>query len=138
MADLSPTAASIASGPNAVTRSGYAGAAIAQGEAVYFDPYTNRFRLAIATGTELQAACVGIALSEATGDGQPIQVQTAGWIKGMGQTEALIYILSSTAGALSPHTDATTPASTEFCTIVGVGVDATYFNIVIGYGGQLA
>jgi len=137
MADATITAASVLSGANATKRKLTAGVTITRGQVVYHDPVTNKAYLAQADGTANEARAVGIALSDVAA-GQDFDVQTGGYIAGCGHTKGLIYIVSGTAGAMSPHTDTTTPASSEYCTVVGVGVDATYMNIGIVIGGALA
>jgi hypothetical protein len=121
MADLSITAANVKPGDGAVLQSGIAGVAITHGQAVTVDSATGKVVLAGAASTAAVANMKGIAVSESVGDGQPITYQTHGWVEGMATTEGLVYLLSGTAGGLSPHTDVTTPASTEYACVGGVG-----------------
>ena len=121
MADLTVTAASCKPAAGAVSHSGVAGVAITQGQPVAIDSATGKLIVAVATPSASVAQVVGIATSESTGDGQPIQYQSAGWLEGMGTTEGLIYLLSGTAGGISAHTDVTTPVNPEFTSILGIG-----------------
>ena len=122
MADLSFTAASVLveSTPTPVYGSGTLGATLVRGDAVYLDSADNKLKGAIATSLAPSRA-VGLLLSDGA-DGQDVFYLVRGWIAGATITKGLVYIVSgATAGKLSPHTDATTPASGEFVTIVGIG-----------------
>lgn len=137
MADLSLTALT----PTAATNvfSGIAGETITEGEAVYLDANDGRLYLAIATG-KASSKVVGLALNDASVGG-PISYGT-GIIDdgGAGLTEGLLYVLSgATAGDLSPHTDATTPASSEFSTFVGNAETSSRLHVnPTACGGQVA
>lgn len=140
MADISVTAGNVQPAEDAVIRYYTAGATITAGQPVYVNSVTGKVHPAAASagGTDELARAVGIAVSGG-GDTQRIGVQVAGDIT-IGGTCAsgLVYILSTTAGGISPHTDATTPATTELCTVLGVGLSTTKIRLGIIYGGRLA
>ena len=128
MADLSITAANVdnVETGNANTERGIAGATITAGQAVYRDASdSNQFKLADndAAGTD---DVYGIALNSAS-DEQPLVVQRSGTID-MGGVVAVgtIYVLSSTAGGVAPSTDL---VSTDYVTVIGVGVTATNIEL---------
>jgi hypothetical protein len=122
MADLAPTVAEIKpTGANAVIESAIAGVTITAGQAVYIDPADNKAKLAVATSLGT-ARVKGLALHAALAD-QPVDIQTDGdvtWGTTTPPVTGVAYFLSGTAGAISPHLDATTPASAEYLTVVGV------------------
>ena len=140
MADLSVTAGSVQPAEDAVVRYYTAGATITAGQPVYVNSVTGRVHpaAAAAAGSDELARAVGIAVAGG-GETQRIGVQVSGDIT-IGGTCAsgLVYIVSGTAGGISPHTDATTPATTELCTVLGVGISTTKIRIGIIYGGRLA
>lgn len=125
MADLSITAAQVklVSGPKA---SGTSGATLTGGMGVYLDSYTKKLLGAIATSAAA-AAAVGVLLTAAASDGQEADYALPGAVVDMGAGAApaagKIWIVGASAGAWSPHTDATTPNTGEFCTvgILGIG-----------------
>ena len=128
MADLSITTTEVKAGPGAVVESGVAGEAITRGEALYRDSVTKKVYAAQRDAGIDSAHVVGLALQDAT-DGQRVEYQSAGIItigNSASVTEGVIYLLSATAGGLTPHTDHDTgvsavPASGEFATVIGVG-----------------
>lgn len=128
MADLTITAANVKlkSGPSGV---GIAGATLTAGQALYLDSADNKLKAAIATSLAA-ARFVGIALEGASAD-QPVAYAKPGAVVDLGAgTGALIYIVSGTAGGLSPHTDATTPASNEYLTVATVCMGNSLHRIV--------
>lgn len=134
MADLSVTVGEVKSGDDAVLYEGIAGATVTAAQAVYLDPADNKLKLAVATSIG-PARVKGLTL-HAAADGQPLTIQTDGdFVIGAtaAPTAGLVYILSGTAGGLSPHTDVTTPASGEFLTVIGgtVGTGILRLGILI-------
>ncbi len=138
MADLSVTVADVKPGAGASTKSGIAGTTITAGQALYKDPVTGKLLLAKALGAAVEAQVVGVSRHAALAD-QPIDYQDDGDIEGMGTTEGLVYILSTVAGGISPHTDVSTPASTEFVSLIGVGGPSGKLSLgIFNSGHQLA
>lgn len=105
MADLSITAASVASSTDAQFFNGTAGATITAGQSVYLDSTTNTLKLADANASAATASVYGIAL-HATLSGQPLQVQVSGNIN-LGATLGVgtVYVQSATAGGIAPAAD---------------------------------
>lgn len=139
MADISVTAGSVQPAENAVIRFYTAGTTITAGQCVYVDAVTGKVLLAQADGTQAEARAIGLAVAGG-GDTQKIGVQVAGDIT-IGGTCAsgLVYFVSGTAGGLSPHTDTTTPASSEWSTPLAVGLSTTKLRIIPQvYGNQVA
>lgn len=131
MADLSITAANVKhkSGPKG---SGLAGATITAGQALYLDTADNRLKLADADALA-SSRFVGVALHGASAE-QPLDYAAPGAVVDLGAgTQSLIYIVSGTAGGLSPHTDTTTPASGEYLTVATVCMGNSLHRVV-GYG----
>jgi len=126
MADLSPTGVKLVSGPTGWLT---AGEAITEGECLYENSADGKAWLAIATSLNA-AEAIGIALAAAAAD-QPIQYAKPGAIVDMGAgTQGLVYFVGGTAGAISPHTDPTTPASTEYSTIATIARANNYHLVV--------
>jgi hypothetical protein len=122
MADLAPTVAEIKpTGANAVITSAIAGATLTAGQVVYIDPADNKAKLASAAALGT-ARAKGITLHAALAN-QPVDIQTDGdleWGTTTPPVTGVAYLLSGTAGGISPHLDATTPASAEYLTVIGV------------------
>lgn len=121
MVDLVITASQVAPGSNAVITPGTAGATITQGQALYLDPATNTWKLAIADATASHTGTVGIALNAAS-SGQPINVQTGGdIILGAGAAPAIgtAYMASINAGGIAP---AAAAGAGNFSALLGVGL----------------
>lgn len=107
-----------------------AGATLTAGQVVYVDT-SNTVQKAITTSA-ITAAARGIALNGAS-SGQPVRVMSAGTIT-IGGTVVIgkIYIVSATAGGVAPVTDT---ATTQFVTIIGIGVSATKIALNINASG---
>lgn len=116
MADISVTAASVASYANAQTGTGIAGTTITAGQVVYLNAATGKLELADAD-TYAEAVCKGIALNGGSLD-QPIKYQYGGEIT-IGATVALggTYVVATTAGGIAPIADL---ATGDYVTILGV------------------
>lgn len=108
MADIAITAANVAAGTAAnVDRSGVAGAAITQGQAVYKDAATSTYKLSDSNGTGTRQVD-GFALNSAS-SGQPIDVVKGGDTTiGGTLTAGTPYFLSGTPGAICPEADVVT------------------------------
>jgi hypothetical protein len=103
-----------------------AGEAIAQGEIVYKDPTTNRWRKAVANTTAAAAAAGGVALNSAGAAGSPLVVLEEGLLDGLtGLKPGAVLVLANVAGDVASAftTDLTEDAS--YVTIVGGNVSAT-------------
>lgn len=132
MADLSITAGSvvpIASGSAYDTRSarGIAGATITAGQTLYIDTAaSNTLKLADANASAATALVAGIALCGAS-SGQPVEYAVGGDLTfNAAFTQGLIYINSTTAGAIAPHTDL---ATGNYTTVLGVAVSTTRLRL---------
>lgn len=123
MADLSITATQVKR-ITGTPRWGTAAETITAGQPVYIDD--GKLRPAVATSA-YAADAVGVALNGGAVD-QPIEylLLEQGAVIDLGAAAAAaagkIYVVSGSAGGLSPHTDATTPATGEYATVVGVGI----------------
>lgn len=109
-ADLSITAASVIQGARARTQQGVAGAAITQGQLLYFDSAAGTYKLADANASATTAAVVGYA-GNAASAGQLVTVITEDDDMTVGATLSMtapVYVLSGTAGAIAPSADLTT------------------------------
>jgi len=119
MSDLSITAASVQPSAGAVLTA-TAAVAISAGQAIYLDSTTtpaNQAKLAIANGTQAQAACVGIAVGNAAA-GQPVNYQNSGSVTiGGTVVKTTVYVVSAaTAGDIAPISDL---SSGNYLTILG-------------------
>lgn len=127
MSDISITAANVLQGSNARTEVGVFGATITQGQVVYRDPSTGKYKLAD-TDSATAAAKVpyGIALN-AGSDGQPAVIQTSGEITiGATLTAGTTYYLSPTPGGIAPLADV---AVGDDFTIIGIATSASVLKL---------
>lgn len=114
------------------TVSGIAGAAITQGQAVYFAS-DGKWKLAQADGTTAEAGELGygIAMSESDADGQPIVVALPGAVITLGAGAApsagVVYFVGATAGALVPTADM---ASTNKALPIALGLTTNRVKIL--------
>jgi hypothetical protein len=120
MADLTITAANVVPESNAVLMQGTAGATITAGQALYIDATTNTLKLAQADGTAAEAAAVGIAVNGAS-SGQPVIYQTGGDLALGTGTNAVVYVVSATAGGIAPNADITTTGHRKTILATGIG-----------------
>lgn len=124
MADLAITEAQVLpSTTSGDVRWGIAGAAIAAGDAVYYDASANTWKLADASAlaTVKEGDACGIAVCAAEVAAQYVAVQTRGIITlgaGAGPTLGQTYVVSATTGKIALESDI---AGTEFTCILGVG-----------------
>ena len=131
MANLTITAANVAPGTGAKTKSGTAGAAITQGQPVYLDASTITLFPADAD-VLASAAVIGVALNAAS-TGQPVTYQTSGPIT-IGATVVVgtAYYASTTAGSVCLESDL---ASGDFATFIGFATSTTVINVDIKAAG---
>lgn len=121
MADLSVTEANVKPGAG-ITETRYtAGETLTAGQPVYKDSSDGKLYKATAAGSASQADVIGIVTAGNAADQPVLATGKTGTLKGMSTTEGLFYCLSGTAGGISPHTDATTPASSEYAVFIGTG-----------------
>jgi len=128
MADISVTAASVASGTNATKREGTAGATITAGMPVYLDSTAaNAVKPARANAVATSKA-VGVALNSAS-SGQPVDYVTSDstfTIGGTSTAGTILCVSAGTAGNIAPSADMTTG---NFVTVIGVMISATQAKI---------
>jgi hypothetical protein len=131
MAVLSITAANVAPGTGAKTKSGTAGAAVTQGQPVYLDASTIKLMPADAD-LIASAAVVGVTLNAAAA-GQPVVYQTSGDITiGATVVPGTAYYASTTAGGICLESDL---ASGDFATFLGFAKSNTVISIDIKASG---
>lgn len=107
------------------------GETITHGQVVYLDAATNRYKLALGSGSSAQANVFGVAITPgANGDygyvargGTIVQLNTSA-VMSIGR----VYVLSGTAGAIAPEADL---AGQSFSTILGVAVASTQLKLDI-------
>lgn len=131
MAALSITAAQVllVSGP---TREVTFGATITQGQSLYFDATTGKWKLAQCDGTAAEAGADGVGLSLTAGsDGQRgiIALPGAKVTLGAGAAPAAgtVYAIGAGAGGINPVADL---ASTNKATVLGVGTGSNAIKMV--------
>lgn len=131
MANLTITAANVAPGTGAKTKSGTAGAAITQGQPVYLDAATITLLPADAD-VIASAAVVGIAINAAS-TGQPITYQTSGPITiGATVVTGTAYFASTTAGSVCLESDL---SAGDFATFLGFATSTTVITLDIKASG---
>src|SRR5262245_22798408 len=135
MPAIAVTPANVVAGTDADFFQGYAGATVTAGMAVYEDAQDHKLRPADADGGARAAAVRGIALHGAF-DGQPLRVQTAGFITIGGTTSVgENYALGETPGGIVPATEV---AIGSFMTTLGVGASLNRLKLHIDASGQIA
>lgn len=129
MTDLSVTPVNVIAGSNSQQERGFAGAAIAAGQAVYKDAATGEFLLADNnSGTAAARTPYGIALNSA-GDGQPLFVHRSGDLTiGATLVAGTTYYLSDTPGGICPLADV---GSGEYACIVGIAKSTSVLAVGI-------
>jgi hypothetical protein len=139
MADITVTAANVQQSSAAKKSSVVADVAITAGQLIYIDATTGGAKLALASGTEAQAAVVGIAINDAA-IGQPITYAEKDVLLGVGGTvvPGTGYILSGVAGAFGPSSATDLPGTGEFITAIGVAVSVTEINLQLSVTGTAA
>ena len=125
MADVTITAANVISG--GTKTNGTAGATITEGQTVYQDATTKKWKLSDANLTGAKS-CGGIALNGAS-DGQPLAVHKSGDITIGGTLVAgTVYAVSATAGGIAPLADITTG---DNVITLGVAKSTTVLSVAI-------
>lgn len=123
MADYTITATQVkhVSGPKG---SGVLGETATRGMPIYLDATTGKLLKAVATSAAASDV-EGLLLADGS-DGSHVAYAKDGAVVDLGAGAAVpagkILVLSGTAGGISPHTDATTPATGEFATTLGNGI----------------
>jgi len=133
MAAITITAANVVKGTGAQIEAGIAGEAITAGKLVYKKASNSNFYLADALAASVAANAeidnvYGVALNNAAAS-QPLTVQKVGQIT-IGGTVAVgeIYALDIVAGQIIPESEI---ATTNYVTLVGVGISATIIQLSI-------
>lgn len=132
MADITVVQSTVvAANPQTVKASGISGEAINIGQAVYADPADNyRIKKAISTsGNPTHAPnLVGIALSNAQGQNQPVTYATGGDVTfGTGLASGVVYVISHlSAGGIEPVADLVV---TNFVAVLGVGTSTSNMRV---------
>jgi hypothetical protein len=128
MSDISVTqSAVLAANSNTLKATGTAGEAINVGQSVYADSSNGKIKKAQATNANT-AYLVGVALSNAQGDGQPIVYATEGDVTfNSALTTGQTYVVSAAAaGGIAPISDL---ASTNYVGVLGVATSATNLTL---------
>lgn len=137
MADLTLTVANVLAGTNAqITRTGIAGATIAQGDVLYRDTAdSNKLKLADANAASPANSVAGIALT-AGSNGQPVIYVTEDddFTVGSTLTSGMVYVLSATAGKICQSVDL---ASGHTSIVLGVAKSSTKLAFKIVAGGTV-
>lgn len=111
MAALTVTAAQVLPSTPYNSVTGIGGAAITQGQSVYYDATTGTWKLAQADGTVAEAGAdgYGIAMTACGASGQPLVVALPGSVITLGAGAApvagTVYGPGDTAGSLAPMAD---------------------------------
>jgi hypothetical protein len=129
MADITVTEASVkAANSNTAKTTGTAGAAVPIGRSVYADPTSGKIYKAQATNNVHTANLVGVSLTEAKGDGQPIVYATEGDVTfGTDLTVGQTYVVSpGTAGNIAPVSDL---ATGNFVGLLGVATTTSNLKL---------
>jgi hypothetical protein len=129
MADISVTQSAVkAANSNTVKATGVAGEAIDIGKSVYLDPADGKIKKAQATNATHTANLVGVSLTNAQGDGQPIVYATDGDVTfNSALTVGQVYVASAAAaGGIAPVSDL---GSTNYVGVLGVATSATNLKL---------
>lgn len=141
MADIVVSAAGVGALGATPIANGTSGAAITIGQVVYSDATTsNQLKPALATGSSAASRAVGIALTGASGAGQPVVYATGGLLNFIGTTFVVgqIYALSANAGFTCPVTDFTSAVTlTDYACVIGVAITATQLQLSFVSSGVL-
>lgn len=133
MADISITAANVATASGAVTQPGLAGATITAGQWCYQDPTTNKWLLADNNSATAAARFPGGVALNGASNNQPITIQTSGPLTMGGTlTAGVVYYLSANPGMMCPVADLTTGM---FPSSLGIATSTTVFDVNITQSG---
>lgn len=135
MADLTVTAANVATSTGGINKDYVAGEAFTAGQSVYLKTSNNKWMKAQCDGTAEEAGSgtlIGIALNTGVLN-QPVAVQLPGAnsVINPGATVVVgkIYLVSATAGGIAPVDDIIT--STHKVTILGIGATSSTLDMSI-------
>lgn len=134
MANISVTAASVATISNTKEDKGQAGVAVTQGQAVYLSTTDNKWYLSDANVTAARTARTGIVMTPAGIDEYFTVQQTAGANIKFGATlvKGTTYVVSATAGAICPQADLT---SGDAVIVLGVASSTSVLVLAINNTG---
>ena len=132
MADYVITSADVKiSGSNVRATTVVAGEAISEGQLVYLDTVSGKYKLALATA-EASANVVGVAVTSAALDGYFLMQSSRNYFAGTTLVAGDPIYLSATAGAICPHADL---ASTNYVTLLGHAISTSEIEINIDVTG---
>lgn len=129
MADISVTAANVRPYSGATTKQVTAGGTVTAGDLVYKD-LTDSNEYKRCANTALASTVVaGIALTNA-GDGEPLIIQTAGYVNPGGTVVVgASYVVATNAGKIAPIGDNT--SATDYVGAFGWGITSSKILIAI-------
>ena len=120
------------SGSNVRATTVVAGEAISEGQLVYLDTVSGKYKLALATA-EASANVVGVAVTSAALDGYFLMQSSRNYFAGTTLVAGdPIYLSSASAGAICPHADL---ASTNYVTLLGHAISTSEIEINIDVTG---
>ncbi len=132
MADYTITSADVKiSGSNVRATTVVAGEAISEGQLVYLDTVSGKYKLALATA-EASANVVGVSVTSAATDGYFLMQSSRNYFAGTTLVAGDPIYLSATAGAICPHADL---ASTNYVTLLGHAISTSEIEINIDVTG---
>jgi len=135
MADPSITPSAVVP-PTTNVVPGIAGEAILAGQSVYSDSTdSNKIKLADCNASAATATAVGLAANSAPAAGQPVSYLTDGdMTMNAVLVQGEIYLVSATAGGISPEADIVT--TDDYVSIIGVAKSTTVLSIKINNSGN--
>ncbi len=119
------------SGSNVRATTVVAGEAISEGQLVYLDTVSGKYKLALATA-EASANVVGVSVTSAATDGYFLMQSSRNYFAGTTLVAGDPIYLSATAGAICPHADL---ASTNYVTLLGHAISTSEIEISIDVTG---
>ena len=119
------------SGSNVRATTVVAGEAISEGQLVYLDTVSGKYKLAIATA-EASANVVGVAVTSAALDGYFLMQSSRNYFAGTTLVAGDPIYLSATAGAICPHADL---VSTNYVTLLGHAISTSEIEISLDVTG---
>lgn len=127
MADLSITAANVATQSDTVKEYGVAGEALTAGQAVYKKAADGKWYKADCNSATAEVRVAGGVCLTGSASGQPCAVATGGTL-GIGATVAVgvVYYLSGTAGGIRPVADNTTG---DYVQAIGIGTTTAILRL---------
>ena len=132
MANYTITSADVKiSGSNVRATTVVAGEAISEGQLVYLDAVSGKYKLALATA-EASANVVGVSVTSAALDGYFLMQSSRNYFAGTTLVAGDPVYLSATAGAICPHADL---VSTNYVTLLGHAISTSEIEINIDVTG---